>query len=125
MVAVNPIRGEVSAMIGSLELVMAIDMDGLARVSAASGYPTLGELYRRFHGTEPMTVMLAIEHFTLRGKVDGKELGKEEAISQARARVTMDDVMAMQDPLQGLLASLLRKTEGKSPTGNGESAPSP
>ena len=120
----NPIRGEVTAMVGSLELTMAITMDGLARVSAASGYPTLGELYQRFHGTEPATVMLAIEHFTIKGKVDGKELGKEEAISQARVRLTMDDVLTMQGPLQGLLAALLRKTEGDSPQGNGESAPS-
>lgn len=122
--SVNPIRGEVSARIGSLDLVLAIDMDGLAKVSAASGYPTLGELYRRFHGTEPATVMLAIEHFAVRGKVDGKELGREEAVSQARARITMDDVLALQGPLDGLLAALLRKSEGETPKGNGDSAQS-
>jgi|GEM_PF-4710504 len=122
--AANPIRGEVDAPIGSLTLTMAIDMDGLARVSAASGYPTLGELYRRFHGTEPATVMLAIEHFTINGKVDGKEIGREEAVSQARVRITIDDVLAMQGPLDGLLAALLRKDTGKSPQGNGDSAQS-
>lgn len=121
----NPIRGEVAAKIGSLDLVMAIDMDGLAKVSAASGFPTLGELYGRFHGTEPMTVMLAIEHFTVRGHVDKKTLGKEEAVSQAKARITIDDVMALQGPLTALLASLLRKSDGASPPGNGESGQNP
>jgi hypothetical protein len=121
----NPIRGEVAAAIGSLTLTMVVTMDGLARLSAASGYPTLAELYRRLHGTEPMTVMLAIEHFAIRGEVDGKALGKEEAVSQARARLTMDDVMAMQGPLAELLASLLRKSPGDTPQGNAGSGPNP
>lgn len=118
----NPVRGEVTASIGSLELVLAIDMDGLARLSAATGYPTLIELYRRFHGTEPMTVWTAIDLFTLRGKVDGKELQREEAVSQARARMTIDDFNSLQDPLVGLLGGLLRKSDGAQPQGNGESA---
>lgn len=118
----NPIRGEVIAKIGSLDLVMAIDMDGLARLAAASGYPSLSDLYRRFHGTEPMTVMLAIEQFAKGGTVDGKTLGREEAISQAKARMTIDDMMELQGPLSELLASLLRKTEGDTPKGKAQSA---
>lgn len=118
----NPIRGEVTAKIGSLDIVMSIDMDGLARLSAASGYPTLTELYRRLHGTEPMTVLLAIEHFAKGGSVDGRPLGREEAISQARARMTIEDMMEMQGPLAGLMDCLLRKSDGDTPQGNGDGA---
>lgn len=119
----NPIRGEVKATLDSLELVLAIDMDGLARLSAASGHPTLPELYRRLHGTEPMTVMLALEMFTLRGTVDGRELGREEAVSQAKRRLTLDHMMELQGPLAALMAALLSKRKDTPPgnAGSGQS----
>lgn len=122
--SVNPVRGEVRASIGSLDLTLVADMDGLARLSAATGYPTFQELYKRLIGTEPMTVMMAIDLFTIQGFVDGKRLGKEEAISQAKARLTLEDMLAMQGPLAGLLAPMLAKRKEGSPQGNAESAQS-
>lgn len=119
----NQVRGEAEAKIGSLSIVMVITMDSLAQLSAATGYPTLPELYHRLHGTELSTVLLAIELFTVRGEVDGKKLGKEEAVSQAKVRLTMDDIHDLQGPFDTLLAALLRKTEG-APQGNGQSAQS-
>lgn len=118
----NPIRGEVVASIGSLKVTLVITMDGLAQLGAATGYPSLMELWRRFSGTEPMTVLTAIELFTVGGEVDGKKLGREEAISQAKARITLEDFNALQDPLTGLLGSLLKKSDGAQPPGNAESA---
>jgi hypothetical protein len=115
----NAIRGEVQITIGSLALTLAITMDALARLSAATGYPSLQEIYARFHGAEPMSVWLAVEMFTINGAVDGKTLPREEAISQAKARLTLDDFMGMQEPLQNLLASLLRKPDGTQSPGNG------
>jgi hypothetical protein len=121
---VNAVRGEVGAKIGSLDLTLAITMDGLARLSAASGFPTLGELYQRLHGTEVRTVMLALELFTTGGSVDGKKLGKEEAVSQALKRITLSDLSELQGPLSFLMASLLRKSDGESPQGNAKSGQS-
>lgn len=119
----NPVRGEVGAKIGSLDLTLVVDMDGLARLSAATGYPTFQELYKRLIGTEPMTVMVAIELFTSGGSVDGKKLGKEEAISQAKKRITIDDMLAMQGPLAMLLEPLLSKRRD-TPQGNAGSGQS-
>lgn len=121
----NPVRGEVKASIGSLELVLVADMDGLARLSGATGHPTLAELYARLHGTELQTVMLAIELFTTGGTLEGKKLGKDEAVTQARARITLDDVLALQGPLSGLLAALLSKRKDGAPRGNAASGRNP
>ena len=118
----NPIRGEVEATIGALTITMAVDMDGLARLSAATGYPTLAELHTRLAGTEAMTAWLALDLFTVSGKLDGKSLKKEEAVSQARARIAIDDMLDLAGPFSLLLASLLRKSEGAQPPGNGDGA---
>ena len=121
----NPIRGEVEAKIGPLAITMAVDMDGLARLSAATGYPTLGELHKRLSGTEAMTTWLALELFTVSGKLNGKILKKDEAVSEARARIAIDDMLDLAGPFSLLLASLLRKSEGAQPPGNGDSARNP
>lgn len=104
----NLIRGEVAASIGALKLVLALDMAGLAKIGAATGYPPLSQLYARFSGAEPATVLAALEHCIVGGEVDGRKLPKPEAYSQAIARMTIDDMMALQGPLQGLLAALMR-----------------
>lgn len=125
MSGVNPVRGEVVAKIGSLSIVMAMTLDNLVKLSAATGCQTLDEVYRRLHGTEPFMVQETIRLCTLSGEVDGKTLPKPEAISQAWARMTIDDFNALQGPFDTLLAALLRKSDGKEPPlGNGVSAQS-
>lgn len=125
MSGVNPVRGEAVAKIGSLSIVLTMTLDDLAKVSAATGCQTLDEVYRRLHGTEPSMVMEAIRQCTQGGEVDGKTLARPEAVSQAWSRMTIDDFNGLQGPFDKLLASLLRKSDGKEPPlGNGDSAQS-
>lgn len=124
MPAVNSIRGEVEAKIGSLTIVMVMTMDGLAKLSSATGCQTLDEVYRRLHGTEPAMVLAAIRQCTTKGEVDGRALGPLEAVSQALVRLTVDDLHDMQGRFGSLLAALLRPEPEGAPQGNGMSAQS-
>lgn len=120
---VNPVRGEVEASIGSMNLVLVMDMRALARISTATGNPTWVELYRRIVGVDPATVIAVIENCTKRGEIDGREIPKPDAIAQAISRLYVDDMMAMQGPLQGLLGALIRpaKDDEDNPQGNADS----
>ena len=114
----NPLRGEVTATLGALTLTLAIDMDGLARLSAATGHPTLAELHQRLAGAEPVTVFAALDLFIVKGARDGKPLSREDARAVARSALTLDDLIALQGPLAGLLACLLRPRAEAPPKGN-------
>lgn len=122
MMLPNKLRGEVTAQIGTLDLVLAIDMDGLSRLAAATGYPSLKELYGRLAGSEPYTTFAALDLFTVRGTVNGKALKKDDAVAQAKARLDMNALVELQGPMLALLACLTREEKKESPQGNGRSA---
>ncbi len=67
---VNGARGEVALRIGSIDLVIAAEMDRLSALSTAMGYPSLLEFQRRLAALEVSTVVLAIRHLTILGDVD-------------------------------------------------------
>ena len=65
--APNAARGERSLTIGGETVIVCATMDGMARLSAALGFPPLGEMLRRLTGGEINAVRGAIEHLAIRG----------------------------------------------------------
>lgn len=116
MSLVNPIRGEAEVKIGDIVITMVATMDGLARLSAATGRPLLHELYQRLVGTEMETTRAAIELFTTGGKgADGRPLKARAAALEALAQHSSEDTLALQQAFADLLGGLRRKDE--EPTG--------
>lgn len=61
MAAPNEIRGEVDCAIAGQSLRLCCTMDGLARLSAALGWPTMPLLLERCRGQEPVAILAAVE----------------------------------------------------------------
>lgn len=119
----NPARGEVAAKIGDIEIVMAATMEGLARLSQATGCETLADFYKRLAGGEIATTMAAIRLFTIRGTDGaGKALKAEPAAKAALAALSIDDVVSLQGKFIDLMSALMRKPTGGDDAGKSEAA---
>lgn len=64
---VNGARGEVALRVGSVDLVIAATMQGLASVSTRLGCQSLQELFLKLSGTEVAATIAAISLLTIRG----------------------------------------------------------
>lgn len=118
MVDVNPIKGETSVKVGDVEIVMAVTMDGLARLSKAAACDSLHDLYRRLSGGELTTAMLAVRLFTIRGTdAAGKSLKGDAAGKAALDALTLTDMAALQIGFVAILEALVRKPGGESDEG--------
>jgi len=61
----NPLRGEAALTIGNVELTIAVEFGGLARLSKAIGATSMDEIYRRLVGFEPFAVATALHCLTV------------------------------------------------------------
>lgn len=109
MTAVNAIRGEAEAKIGDVTVRMVITMDGLARLSEATGRPTLNEMYQRLLGGEVATTRDAIRIFTVGGAgADGKPLKAQPAVAAAMLALSLSDALELQTAFASMMGALLR-----------------
>lgn len=67
---VNGARGEVALRIGSVDLVIAAEMEKLSALSTVMGFPPLAEFQRRIASLEISTCVAAVRHLTVRGDAD-------------------------------------------------------
>ena len=63
--APNAERGEAALKIGSVDLLIAVTFDGLARLSRAARAESLDQLYRQLLGFEPFTAACAIRELSV------------------------------------------------------------
>jgi len=64
---VNGARGEVPLTVGSVELVIAATMAGLAATSTRLQCKSMSDLFERLSGVEPAATLAAIDCLTIRG----------------------------------------------------------
>lgn len=78
----NALRGEADVRIGDVDLVIAVEFDGLARVSKAIGAQSMDEVYRRLFGFEPFAVATALHCLAVHaeGRAKAMELGGKAAM---------------------------------------------
>lgn len=108
MVEVNTVKGETAVKIGGVEIVLAATMEGLAQVSAATGRPTMPELFNRLLGGEIDTVLVAIRLLTRRGTdADGRPLNRRVAADEAVKAYRIVDFAALRVGLEALLEPLI------------------
>lgn len=108
----NPLKGEAEAKVGDITLKMAVNMDGLVRLTEATGRPTLPELYQRLLGTELSTVREAIRIFTTGGTdAAGKPMKAPGAVAAAFDRLLLSDMNPLQATFAEMLGALIRKDE--------------
>ena len=114
----NTVRGEAEARVGDITITLVATMDGLARLSAATGRPLLPVLYERLVGTEMETTRAAIELFTTGGKdAEGRPIKGRAAANAALEKHSLADTGALQQAFSELLAALIRTEEPASPNG--------
>lgn len=109
MTPVNAVRGEAEAKIGDMTLRMVVTMDSLARLSEATGRPSLNEMYQRLLGGEVATTRDAIRLFTTGGADgEGKPLKAQPAVSAALLRLSLSDALELQTAFAAMMGALLR-----------------
>ena len=84
----NPLRGEAAVTIGGVDLVIAVEFAGLAKLSRAIRAQSMDEIYRRLLGFEPFAVSVALQCLTVHP--DGVEKATELA-AEASAKVSAAD----------------------------------
>lgn len=127
MIGVNPVRGEVTATIGDVELTLVADMGRLAALSRETGRPTFGELHARLAGGEPDTVIAALRNFTVKGRQGDKALDYAKAMAAIGPQLDISAMLALGPKMTELLADLIRPTDKAktdNPLGNATSAQS-
>jgi uncharacterized membrane protein len=67
---VNGARGEVGVTIGSVDIVLAATMGGLAAVSTELGCKSMNDLFARLSDTEVAAAVSGLRHLTVRGDAD-------------------------------------------------------
>lgn len=106
---VNGARGEVALRIGSVDLVIAAEMERLAAVSTALECKTLSDLFARLSGVEVAATRVAIPLLTVRGDADA-----------AAKALTLKHFKACAEAFNAALAHHFRADEGnEEAAGNG------
>lgn len=107
----NPLRGEATVTIGSVEIVMAATMERLAQLSSALGCQTLQDLYARLAGTEIAATRAAIRILTIKGSRNGEPMKAEPAASAALTELALSDCAGLSVAFLELLTALVRVPE--------------
>lgn len=78
----NALRGEADVRIGDVDLTIAVEFDGLARLSKAIGAQSMAEVYSRLLGFEPFAVATALHCLAVHpeGRAKAMELGGKAAL---------------------------------------------
>jgi hypothetical protein len=76
---VNGARGEVGLWVGSVPLVIAAEMGGLAAVSTRLSCKSMSDLFLRLSGVEPAATVAALDLLTVNGD-------KEKAIGTLKLK---------------------------------------
>lgn len=109
----NPIRGEVSVIIGDVEVILVADMNRLAQLSAATGRPTFEDLYQRLAGSEAHTTMEAVRIFTVRGKQGDKSLDYLKTLEAISPNLDVGAMLRLRSPMTELLSALIKPASNR------------
>lgn len=99
---VNGARGEVALRVGTVDLVIAAEMERLSTVSTSLDCKSFADLYQRLLGVEVAATMAAIQHLAVKGDA-------VQALLQLRLR----DFPACSKAFSEALAHHLGDDEGK------------
>ena len=113
MTPANGARGEATVKLGDVTVVLAAEMEDLARLSDVLGNPTMPDLFKRLMGGEVRAALWMFRLFAVRGAGPEGELDAEAAGAAAAAAYRLDDVGAIAAAVEILFAALTRKQPAK------------
>lgn len=100
MTSINPLRGEAEVTLNGVKLVLVCDLEGLARISAATGHPTMQELFSRMAGNEISTTRMALTVLARKcfSAEDEREIGLADGVKRALAGLNFANMVRVVQP---------------------------
>lgn len=108
---VNAARGEVAVEINGVPIVVAVTMEGLARLSAELGCTSLRDLQHRLIGAELLAMFAVLRHFVVNG----------DGVAAAKA-MKLDGALALGGAMATALLHHFSEQDRDTPQGNGKGA---